>query len=213
MAFLVQNFLFFFLIFSFLRLFMNLKFFFIADQWHATVRFVFERRERGVTYRDTLNNPKFFVCSVRCMWRHHLTVTDYYSYVYVFDPTAAIDRHIDIQSIDSMYSSHHSLQKRNGKQWEFKKLLYLFCSVCAIQLIQIDFILINLLDIEWILNFNFKSIVMTRFDDVIYCVRRIDHTAIITFHLHLDARVLSASKVVPTITIYINPNVLFSMAL
>lgn len=68
------------------------------------------------TYRDKLSNPRFFECSVRCMWRRHSTVTDCYNYVFASDPTAVIGRHIDILSIDSMHSSHRSLQKKKRRK-------------------------------------------------------------------------------------------------
>lgn len=111
-----------------------------------------------------------FECYVRCIWRRHLTAKDYYNYGFASDPTAANVRRIYILSIGSMHSSHRLLQiKRNEdnvriyagsetmnmgrkKILEYVVIIHLVLlrlrRSCAVQLIQIDSILSNLLEVE-----------------------------------------------------------------
>lgn len=74
-----------------------------------------------ITYPDKSSNRMFFECLVRCMWRRHLTVTDYCNYVFAFDPMVAIGLHIDTPSKGSMDCSRRLLQEemkwKEGKHW------------------------------------------------------------------------------------------------
>lgn len=110
---------FFFLAFNFvLRLFMSRSRFLSPINGMRRISVV--KLNRSETYPDKLDNLKFFECSVRCMWRRHLTVTDYYNYVFASVPTAVIVPYIDILSIDSMHSSHRSLQRKNRTEQEVR---------------------------------------------------------------------------------------------
>lgn len=67
-----------------------------------------------IPYLGMVDSLEFFAHSGHCMWHHHSMASDYCNFVFVFGQLVIVPD-IDIPSIGSMSSNHHSLKRERER--------------------------------------------------------------------------------------------------